>query len=206
MSRVEFEAFDFNFLDSIEGHRFSLERLKKSHVTSLTAECGDPAVWEHQYESWGDYKIGGVALVVRKYLYEMDQQQKFVYAIVDNEENRAIGTTRCKSFRTDGFVVEMATWIGEKWFRSGANPQSKLLFLSTLFDRSKCELVDFYCDVESSATWLLKAMKAKHEATLPGHWKRGGKHIDVDLYLVSRDNWPAVKVNLERIIKSKLGV
>ena len=99
------------------------------------------------------------------------------------------------------------TWLGRKWWRTGANTESKLLLLEYAFDILGAARVVWHTDIYNERSQAAIArLGATREGVLRKHRiRRDGSWRDSVQFSMTDDDWPAVRDRLETACASDPG-
>ena len=102
---------------------------------------------------------------------------------------------------------KLGTWITPGFQRTYVNSEAKYLMLRHAFEVWNCMRVELKTDVlNNQSRTAIKRLGAKEEGILRHHnITEAGRLRDTVFYSVLRDEWPAVKKNLEsRLAETKV--
>ena len=142
--------------------------------------------------------------VVAKALEEQERGESVVFATVDRESGRTIGSTRFMNIDRMNRRVEIgSTWIAPQWQRTSVNTEAKYLMLRHAFEVWKCYRVELKTDAlnQKSRNAILR-IGAKEEGTLRRHlitWT--GRVRDTVYFSILDNEWPQVKAKLETMLR-----
>lgn len=184
---------------TLEGRLVRLEPLSLEHVPGLADVALDPAIWqwtiarpttEADLRAWVEAALAG-----------RDAGHELPFATIDQATGRPIGSSRFMNIVLEHRRVEIGwTWLAPAWQRMGANREAKLLMLGHAFDTLGCRRVEFKTDSlnEPSRNALL-GIGAQFEGIFRNHMVMpGGRMRHSAWYSVIDEEWPAVRVGLER--------
>jgi RimJ/RimL family protein N-acetyltransferase len=184
---------------TLQGRLVRLEPLSLDHVSNLAEVALDPAIWRwtiarpttvDDLRSWAEAALAG-----------RDAGTEHPFATIDVASGRPIGSSRFMNIVLEHRRVEIGwTWVAPAWQRTGANREAKLLMLGHAFDTLGCRRVEFKTDSlnEPSRTALL-GIGARFEGIFRNHMVMpDGRMRHSAYYSVIDEEWPAVRVALER--------
>jgi N-acetyltransferase len=131
---------------------------------------------------------------------EQERGESIVFATVEQNSGRVIGSTRFMNIDRNNRRVEIgSTWIAPQWQRTGVNTEAKYLMLRHAFETWKCMRVELKTDAlnQKSRSAILR-IGAKEEGTLRRHlltWT--GRVRDTVYFSVLDNEWPEVKGRLK---------
>jgi N-acetyltransferase len=90
------------------------------------------------------------------------------------------------------------TWLGQRWWRTGMNVESKLLMMTFAFEELGAVRVVWYTDIRNVRSQAaIEGLGATREGVLRKHRRRAdGSWRDTVQYAMVDDNWPAAKERL----------
>jgi RimJ/RimL family protein N-acetyltransferase len=183
---------------TLPGTFVTLEPLEERHASDLFAAMQDEEVC--RYLSWPPpIRLEETLTLVREAREAMARNQSIVFAQVWNETGQAIGSTRLLDVRPADRQVEIgATFLARSHWRTPANTESKLLFLTHCFERLGCVRVALKTDGRNVRSQeAIARLGAVREGTLRRHMLVRGYQRDTVYFSILDDEWPAVKARLE---------
>jgi RimJ/RimL family protein N-acetyltransferase len=183
---------------TLRGRFLTLEPIEERHAPDLFAAMQDEEVC--RYLAWPPpAKLEETLAFVREAREVMARGQSIVFAQIWNASGRAIGSTRLLDVRPVDRQVEIgATFLARAYWRTPANTESKLLFLTDCFERLGCVRVALKTDgrnVRSQAA--IARLGAVREGVLRRHMQVRGYQRDTVYFSILSDEWPAVKARLQ---------
>ena len=183
------------------GKFLTLEPIEERHAPDLFAAMQDEDVC--RYLAWPPpTKLEETLTLIRDARDAMARGQAIVFAQIWNENGRAIGSTRLLDVRPADRQVEIgSTFLARAYWRTPANTESKLLFLSYCFERLGCVRVALKTDGRNVRSQeAIARLGAVREGVLRRHMQVRGYQRDTVYFSILDDEWPAVKALLERSI------
>jgi N-acetyltransferase len=189
---------------TLEGTRLRLEPLAQSHQPAL-AEIGlDEELWRWTPSApvrTADDMTAYIALA----LAEREAGRALPFATVERATGRIIGSTRYAAIEPTHRRVEIGwTWLGRAWQRTAANSEAKYLMLRHAFETLGCVRVELKTDaLNERSRAAIRRLGAREEGTLRQHMiTTSGRIRDTVYYSVLDAEWPAVKAELERRLRT----
>ena len=182
----------------LAGTYVTLEPIEERHAPDLFAAMQDEEVC--RYLTWPPpTRLEETLTLIREAREAMARNQSIVFAQVWNETGRAIGSTRLLDVRPADRQVEIgATFLARSHWRTPANTESKLLFLTHCFERLGCVRVALKTDGRNVRSQeAIARLGAVREGTLRRHMLVRGYQRDTVYFSILDDEWPAVKARLE---------
>jgi RimJ/RimL family protein N-acetyltransferase len=182
---------------ALVGAVLTLEPIEERHAPDLFAAMQDEEVC--RYLAWPPpTSLEETLTLVREARELMARRQSIVYAQVWNATGRAIGSTRLLDVRPADRQVEIgATFLARAYWRTPANTESKLLFLTHCFERLGCVRVAFKTDGRNVRSQeAITRLGAVREGTLRRHMNVRGYQRDTVYFSILAEEWPAVQARL----------
>ena len=183
---------------TLTGTWLTLEPIEERHAPDLFAAMQDEDVC--RYLAWPPpTKLEETLTLIRDARDAMARGQAIVFAQIWNENGRAIGSTRLLDVRPADRQVEIgSTFLARAYWRTPANTESKLLFLSYCFERLGCVRVALKTDGRNVRSQeAIARLGAVREGTLRRHMYVKGHQRDTVYFSILDDEWPAVKARLQ---------
>lgn len=191
---------------TLEGSIVRLEPIRQEHA-ELFWETAKDALDDIFH--WIPYRMKSkedFGDVVDKALGEQERCESVVFATVERDSRRVIGSTRFMNIDRANRRVEIgSTWIAPAWQRSAVNTEAKYLMLRHAFEVWKCFRVELKTDAlnQKSRNAILR-IGAIEEGTLRRHvitWT--GRVRDSVYFSILDSEWPEVKARLEKMLARK---
>jgi RimJ/RimL family protein N-acetyltransferase len=185
----------------LEGERIRLEPLSRVHLDGLAEVAFDEALWRWTLARPTD--VTGLRAWLETALAAADAGTEVPFATIDLASGRPIGSSRFLSIVPEHRRLEIGwTWVAAPWQRSGANREAKFLQLTHAFEVLDANRVEFKTDslnVKSRAALL--GIGATYEGIFRNHMVMPDGRLRHSAYFsVTRDDWPAVKAHLQRLL------
>jgi N-acetyltransferase len=183
---------------TLRGRHLTLEPIEERHAPDLFAVMQDEEVC--RYLAWPPpVNIDETLALIREAREAMARGQSIVFAQVLNVTGRAIGSTRLLDLRPADRQVEIgSTFLGRDYWRTPANTESKLLFLSYCFEQLGCVRVALKTDGRNVRSQeAIARLGAVREGVLRKHMSVRGYQRDTVYFSILAEEWPAVKGRLQ---------
>ena len=138
--------------------------------------------------------------VIAKAFQEQDRGESIVFATVEQNSGRAIGSTRFMNIDRVNRRVEIgSTWIAPPWQRTAVNTEAKYLMLRHAFEVWKCMRVELKTDaLNTKSRNAILRIGGKEEGTLRRHLlTHTGRVRDTVYFSILDHEWPEAKAKLE---------
>jgi RimJ/RimL family protein N-acetyltransferase len=185
---------------TLQGAAVRLEPLRRDHAVDFWNVAKDSL---DDIFRWIPYQVRSpedFAQIIEKAFAEQDRGDSIVFATVQHNSNRVVGSTRFMNIDRANRRLEIgSTWIAPAWQRTSINTEAKFLMLRHAFEFWNCIRVELKTDAlnEKSRNAILR-LGAKEEGTLRKHlvtWT--GRVRDTVYFSILDTEWPAVKSRLE---------
>lgn len=197
---------------TLRGEHVELIPMASEHVAGLTAAAGrDRATYGFtEVPATPEAMAGYVGRLLS--LAAAGAAVPFSQRRVD--DGRLVGCTRFMELRwwrdrTDPDEVEIGgTWLAADAQRSPVNTEAKLLLLTHAFERWGVVRVALATDARNARSrTAIERIGARYEGTLRNHRPamvdgESGRPRDTALFAITDDDWPAVREQLRRRLRS----
>jgi RimJ/RimL family protein N-acetyltransferase len=190
---------------TLEGSVVRLEPIRPEHAEFFWNAAKDAL---DDIFQWIPYRMKSredFERLVEKAFQEQGRAESIVFATVERQSGRVIGSTRFMNIDRVNRRVEIgSTWIAPAWQRTGVNTEAKYLMLRHAFEVWQCFRVELKTDAlnERSRNAILR-IGAKEEGTLRRHvltWT--GRVRDSVYFSILDSEWAEVKAKLETRLRS----
>jgi RimJ/RimL family protein N-acetyltransferase len=194
-------------MPALAGRRIRLEPLTLEHAPGYLAASGGPEQAAEIFR-WQSPPGGALAYPVTvedasrhitAALAARARGVRLPYAQIDAATGEFAGTTSFAdpdpTLRT---VTIGYTWLGQRWWHSGANAEAKLLMMTLAFETLGAVRVVWVTDILNlRAQSAIERLGALREGVLRKHRRRSdGSWRDTVIYAMVDDDWPAAKKRL----------
>jgi RimJ/RimL family protein N-acetyltransferase len=189
---------------TIVGRGVRLEPIRREHAEFFWQIAKDDLENIFQWIPYRMKTLEDFEHVVEKALAEQKRGESVVFATLERESGRVIGSTRFMNIDRVNRRVEIgSTWIAPAWHRTAVNTEAKFLMLKYAFEVWQCMRVELKTDAlnQRSRNAILR-IGAKEEGTLRKHlitWT--GRVRDTVYFSILDTEWPEVKLALERKLR-----
>jgi RimJ/RimL family protein N-acetyltransferase len=186
----------------LEGSVIRLEPLDLHHLDGLSAVGLDPEIWRFTIA-----KVDSRSAMEHYIAQALAEQRAGIalpFVTVLKASGKVIGSTRFHSAVPAHRRVEIGwTWLGRSWQRTGANTEAKYLMLRHAFERWGCLRVEFKTStLNQRSRAALGRIGAVEEGVLRSHMiNEDGTIRDSVYFSILEDEWPGVKLKLERMMR-----
>jgi RimJ/RimL family protein N-acetyltransferase len=183
---------------TLRGRYLTLEPIEERHAPGIFKAMQEDEVC--RYLVWAPpTRIEDTLTLIHEAQALMAKGQSLVFAQVWKETGEAIGSTRLLDVRPADRQVEIgSTFLAREYWRTPANTESKLLFLTHCFERLGCVRVALKTDARNvRSQQAIERLGAVREGVLRKHMNVRGYQRDTVYYSILDSEWPAVKARLE---------
>jgi N-acetyltransferase len=185
---------------TLESSVVRLEPIRPEHVESFWEAAKDAL---DDIFQWIPYRMKtreDFQRLVEKAFAEQERGESVVFATVERNSGRVIGSTRFMNIDRVNRRVEIgSTWIAPAWQRTAVNTEAKYLMLRHAFEVWQCIRVELKTDgLNQRSRNAILRIGAKEEGTLRRHlitWT--GRVRDSVYFSILDTEWPEVKARLE---------
>lgn len=191
-------------LPTLTGQQIRLEPLTVEHAPGYLAATGtaEESADIFRWQSAPSGPIGQPATVddarrhITSALAARARGTRLPYAQIDVPTGRFAGTTSFADPDPGLRALTIGyTWLGRRWWGTGANAEAKLLMLTFAFETLRAVRVVLVTDVRNvRAQAAIERLGAVREGLLRKHRRRAdGSWRDTVTYAMVDDDWPAAK-------------
>lgn len=185
---------------TLTGHTVRLEPLSTDHVPDLARVGLEESIW--RYMRYGAILTQeSLAEWVQEMLRLQEKGRDLPFAVVDLENNRAIGCTRYLNIQVTNRSLEIGgTWYGLDYQGTAVNPECKYLLLKHAFETLGCIRVQLKTDMRNLRSQrAIEKLGAVKEGILRNHMIMLDGYVrDSVFYSILDREWYQVKAKLER--------
>jgi RimJ/RimL family protein N-acetyltransferase len=127
------------------------------------------------------------------------REARLPYAQIDAVTGQFAGTTSFYELNPALRALAIGhTWLGQRWWRTGHNTESKLLMMTFAFETLGAVRVVWHTDIYNTRSQAaIERLGAVREGVLRKHRKRrDGTWRDTVQYAMVDDDWPAARASL----------
>lgn len=179
--------------------RLTLRPLSLADVPALGEAASDGELWEKKTTTVP--RPEAFEAYVQKALELQEAGLALPFTTVVSDGSRVIGSTRYMNIDAANHRVEIGTtWIAKSWQRTFVNTHAKFLMLRHAFEVLGCNAVELRTHrLNDQSRAAIERLGAKLDGILRQHMIMPDGHIrDTAVYSIVRDEWLAVKAELER--------
>jgi RimJ/RimL family protein N-acetyltransferase len=189
-------------LPVLSGRLIRLEPLALEHAPGYLAAAGTGADAEEVFR-WmnpaAPADLDAARAHILASLAARARGVRLAYAQIDAVSGDFAGTTSYYDIDPAARAIAIGhTWLGQRWWRTGHNTESKLLMLSHAFDTLGAARVVWHTDIHNERSQAAIArLGATREGELRKHRiRRDGSWRTTVQYSMTDDDWPEAKDRL----------
>ncbi len=194
-------------MPALTGRRIRLEPLTIEHAPGYLAAAGtaEESADIFRWQSPPGGALGRPVTVddarhhITSALAARARGTRLPYAQIDVATGQFAGTTSFADPEPGLRALTIGyTWLGRRWWGTGANAEAKLLMLTFAFETLRAVRVVLVTDVRNErAQAAIERLGAVREGLLRKHRRRAdGSWRDTVVYAIVDDDWPAAKHDL----------
>lgn len=184
----------------LEGDLVKVEPLRAEHAPGVLRAADSDEVF-----AWLPYprptNLDQARDWVENAIADRDADRRFPFAVLDVADSSVIGSTSYWDFDTHNAHVEIgSTWLSRAHWRTGRNPEAKLLLMAHAFEILGLERVSFRTDIRNGQSQqAIERLGATKEGVHRHEMKRrDGSWRDSVHYSILRFEWPSAKDRLTK--------
>ena len=185
---------------TLEGSVVRLEPIRREHAESFWEVAKNDLDDIFRWIPYSMKTREEFQRLIDKAFAEQERGESLVFATIERNSGKAIGSTRFMNIDRGNRRVEIgSTWIAPAWQRTAVNTEAKYLMLQHAFEVWGCMRVELKTDAlnQKSRNAILR-IGAKEEGTLRRHlvtWT--GRVRDTVYFSILDSEWPDVKARLK---------
>jgi N-acetyltransferase len=189
------EADLWGTLPVLEGRLIRLEPLTLDHADGYLAAAGAGDVAEEVFRWMSLYPPKSRAEAIAQIEEGVNSPVRSPFVQVDAQSGEVAGTTSFYEISPATRSLAIGhTWLGQRWWRTGHNTESKLLLLTHAFETLGAARIVWHTDIYNERSQAAIArLGATREGVLRKHRiRRDGSWRDTVQYSMTDDDWPEV--------------
>ena len=190
---------------TLTGTIVRLEPLSETHAPALASAGAYEEIWRHMV--YGTILNQAQMLELIKTLLERQAQgSDLPFAVIHLDTGKAIGSTRYLEINPEHRNLEIGgTWYTPVFQRTAVNTECKYLLLKHAFEYYGCLRVQFKTDLRNVRSQrALERIGAIKEGVIRKHLILPDGFVRDSVYYSILDNeWPEVKVDLEKKLRNR---
>ena len=197
--RSVFDPVPFTLVGSIA----KLEPLTFDHAQGVLDVGADESIWSY-LGNYAPADLFEAQQWIAGRLKDQASGSRLVCAVLSSDDGRFAGSTGYSHINRQHRTLDIASWYGVDFQRTGMNTECKYMLLQYAFEELGAHRVGLTVDVlNSRSRSAVERLGATQEGIIrKERIRKDGSHRDTVQYGFIDDDWPEVKANLERLMKS----
>lgn len=182
----------------LKGEHVRLIPLTGDHRNDLLTAASDGQLWKLWYTSVPSKETVDIYLATA--LKQKEIKVSYPFAIISQEDNKVIGTTRyCNIDRKNRRVEIGYTWYAKSYQKTMCNTEAKFLLLQFAFESLAAVVVEFRTHWHNHASRnAILRLGAKQDGVLRNHrLDAQGRHRDTVVFSIIENEWSTVAQSLQ---------
>lgn len=186
---------------TLEGKAVRLEPLTLDHTPGVLAAGADESIWRF-FSAPEPATMADAQKWVEGRLADQIAGLRLPFAVICRADGQFAGSTGYAAINRHDHTLEIASWYGVAYQRTGVNTECKYLLLKHAFEDLGARRVGLNVDSENTRSRrAVERLGAVQEGILRKHRiRRDGTRRDTVVYAFIDDDWPQVKSHLEGLM------
>ncbi len=186
---------------TLEGKLVRLEPLTLEHAPGLLAAGSDESIWQF-FAVPAPTSIEQAQEWIAGRLTDQAAGARLPFAVICLADGRFAGSTGYAAINRQHHTLEIASWYGVDYQRTGVNTECKYLLLRHAFEELGALKVGLNADLNNTRSQAaIKRIGGVQEGIIrKQRIRRDGSHRDTVIFGFVDDDWPQAKANLERLM------
>ena len=183
----------------LEGKVARLEPLTLEHSAGLLIAGADESIWAF-FAVPAPTNMDEAGKWIEGRLADQAAGRRLPFAVICNADGKFAGSTGYGSIDRQHRTLEIASWYGVDYQRTGVNTECKYMLLKYAFEELGAFRVSLNVDINNTRSRrAVERIGGVQEGILRNHRiRRDGTHRDTVIFGFVSDDWPHIKENLER--------
>ncbi len=185
----------------LEGRTVRLEPLTLDHGAGMLAVAAEDSIWNF-FAVPAPTNLDQAKKWIQGRLADQEAELRIPFAVICLADGKFAGSTGYAAINRQYRTMDIASWYGVDYQRTGVNTECKYLLLKHAFEELGALRVGLNVDVENlRSRRAVERIGAEQEGILRKHRiRRDGSRRDTVLFGIIDDDWPQVKVKLEALM------
>jgi [ribosomal protein S5]-alanine N-acetyltransferase len=172
----------------VRGPHLSLRFARSDDAASLYELGRDPEI--SRFFSWGPYSDPSEATAFIEQMRVDRKAGERLEFVIAGDDDRPIGITGLSEFSPRDARAVVGTWLGRRWWGSGANAEAKALVLALAFRTLGLQRVSAYASPDNGRSLrALEKLGFTAEGLLSAWHLHAGVRRDVVIHRLLREEW-----------------
>ena len=186
---------------TLEGKTVRLEPLGLKHAAGLLAIGAEESIWQY-LSAPAPTSMDKAHEWIEERLANQAAGERLPVAVMSLADGHFAGSTGYASISRQHRTLDIASWYGLNYQRTGINTECKYLLLKYAFEDLGALRVGLNVDMENvRSRRAMERIGGVQEGVLRKHRiRRDGTRRDTVIFGFINDDWPQVKVKLEELM------
>ncbi len=186
---------------TLEGKTVRLEPLTMDHSGGMLEVAAEESIWNF-FAVPAPTNLDQARKWIQVRLADQDAELRIPFAVISLADGKFAGSTGYGAINRQFRTMEIGTWYGLDYQRTGVNTECKYLLLKHAFEELGALRVGLNVDAENlRSRRAVERIGAEQEGILRKHRiRRDGTRRDTVIFGIIDDDWPQVKVKLEGLM------
>ncbi len=186
---------------TLEGKIVRLEPLTMDHGGRMLAVAAEESIWNF-FAVPAPTDLDQARKWIQVRLADQDAELRIPFAVICLADGKFAGSTGYGAINRQYRTMEIASWYGVDYQRTGVNTECKYLLLKHAFEELGALRVGLAVDAENlRSRRAVERIGGVQEGILRKHRiRRDGTRRDTVIFGIIDDDWPQVKVKLEGLM------
>ena len=193
------DTFDPQHPLVLKGKVARLEPLTLEHSAGLLTAGADESIWTF-FAVPAPTNLDEAGKWIEGRLADQASGRRLPFAVICNADGKFAGSTGYGAIDRQHRTLEIASWYGVDYQRTGVNTECKYMLLKYAFEELGAFRVSLNVDINNTRSRrAVERIGGVQEGILRNHRiRRDGSHRDTVIFGFVSDDWPQIKVNLEQ--------
>ena len=185
----------------LEGKVVRLEPLTLDHAAGLLAAGSDESLWQFSL-AYPPTNLEDARKWIQARLSDQEAERRIPFAAVCLADGKFAGSTGYGGINRQFRTMEIGSWYGLDYQRTGVNTECKYLLLKHAFEELGALRVGLHVDSENlrSRRAVERIGGVQEGIVRKQRIRRDGTRRDTVVFGIIDDDWPQVKVHLEGLM------
>ena len=186
---------------TLEGKIVRLEPLTMDHGGGMLAVAAEESIWNF-FAVPAPTNLEQASKWIQGRLADQEAELRIPFAVICLADGKFAGSTGYSAITRQYRTMDIASWYGVDYQRTGVNTECKYLLLKHAFEELGALRVGLNVDAENlRSRRAVERIGAEQEGILRKHRiRRDGTRRDTVIFGIIDDDWPQVKVKLEGLM------
>ncbi len=190
---------------ALTGKLVHLLPLEEKHFDELHDAASDKRIWEFYTGDWSERETFN--RIFNGTLKKREEGNEYPFVIQLQSTGKIIGSTRLMDIVAYDKRLEIGgTWMMPQYWATAINPDCKLALLNFSFEKLKAKRVQLKTQHDNMRSRkAIEKIGGIYEGIIRKHMlKDDGTYRSSAYFSILDDEWPEVKLNLEKLLDEKM--